>query len=439
MQSAYPSLPQEHTGKRAVPPALAVRGDMAVLPAASGWTVEALLAGSGLTLARAGSSQPGTTEHDRIGGSAVRDDEPIVREITTAVYVIPTDAPEADGTLAWDKTTMVLASARAGTARGIGWTYAAAAAQSVIADVLADVVIGRSALDVPGAAEAMARAVRNIGRPGIAATAISAVDIALWDLKARLLGSTVAQLLGQARDGVPVYGSGGFTSYDDGQTREQLAGWVNKDRIPRVKIKIGESWGTNEHRDLERVALAREVIGPDADLYVDANGGYTAGQAVRVADRLTEYGVTWFEEPVSSQDLAGLAAVRRQVRPDVAAGEYSWSLADSARLIAAGAVDCLQLDVTRCGGITEFLRGSALAAAHNLQVSGHCAPNLHARVGVAVPNLRHVEYFHDHQRIERMFFDGALDPAGGVLTPDPDQPGLGLILRESDVERYRRD
>jgi L-alanine-DL-glutamate epimerase-like enolase superfamily enzyme len=368
----------------------------------------------------------------------VRDEGPIVTEVTACVYVIPTDAPEADGTLAWDQTTMVFACARAGTARGIGWSYAAAAARSVIADVLAGVVTGRSALDVPGAAEAMARAVRNIGRPGIAATAISAVDIALWDLKARLLGAPLAQLLGQARASVPVYGSGGFTSYDEGQTREQLAGWVAKDGIPRVKIKIGESWGTNERRDLERVALAREVIGPDAELYVDANGGYQAGQAVRVADRLTQYGVTWFEEPVSSQDLAGLAAVRRQVRPDVAAGEYSWSLADSARLIEAAAVDCLQLDVTRCGGITEFLRGAALAAAHHLQVSGHCAPNLHARVGVAVPNLRHVEYFHDHQRIERMLFDGALDPAGGILTPDPDQPGLGLTLRESDAERYRR-
>jgi L-alanine-DL-glutamate epimerase-like enolase superfamily enzyme len=369
----------------------------------------------------------------------MRDDGPVIREVTAAVYVIPTDAPEADGTLAWEKTTLVLACARAGTARGIGWTYAAAAARGVIADVLADVVTGRSALDVPGAAEAMARAVRNIGRPGIAATAISAVDIALWDLKARLLGCPVAQLLGQARDSVPVYGSGGFTSYDEDQTRAQLAGWVDQDRIPRVKIKIGESWGTCEHRDLARVALAREVIGPDAELYVDANGGYTAGQAVRVAERLTDYGVTWFEEPVSSQDLAGLAAVRRQIRPDVAAGEYSWSLADSARLIDAGAVDCLQLDVTRCGGITEFLRGSALAAAHNLQVSGHCAPNLHARVGIAVPNLRHVEYFHDHQRIEQMFFDGALDPEGGILTPDPEQPGLGLTLRESEAERYRRD
>jgi L-alanine-DL-glutamate epimerase-like enolase superfamily enzyme len=367
----------------------------------------------------------------------VHDDGHTVREITTAVYVIPTDAPEADGTLAWDATTMVLARASAGTEQGIGWSYAAAAAQSVITDVLAGVVVGRSALDVPGAAEAMTRAVRNIGRPGIAATGISAVDIALWDLKSRLLGCPLARLLGQAHDSVPVYGSGGFTSYDDGQTREQLAGWVEKDRIPRVKIKIGESWGAREDRDLERVALAREVIGPAAELYVDANGGYTTGQAVRVADRMAESGVGWFEEPVSSQDLAGLAAVRRQVLPDVAAGEYSWSLADSAHLIAAGAVDCLQLDVTRCGGVTEFLRGSALAAAHNLQVSGHCAPNLHARVGAAVPNLRHVEYFHDHQRIERLLFDGALDPDGGALTADPAQPGLGLSLRERDADHYR--
>lgn len=363
---------------------------------------------------------------------------PAVTEVAAAAYVIPTDAPEADGTLAWDATTMVLATARAGGAKGIGWSYAAAAARQVITDVLAGAVTGRSALDVPGASEAMIRAVRNIGRPGIAATAISAVDIALWDLKARLLGCSLSRLLGQARPSVPVYGSGGFTSYDARQTRDQLDGWVVQDHIPRVKIKIGESWGGNERRDIERVALAREVVGEGTELYVDANGGYTVGQAVRVADQLAGYGVTWFEEPVSSQDLAGLAAVRRQVLPDVAAGEYSWSLADSARLIEAGAVDCLQLDATRCGGFTEFLRGAALAAAHNLQVSAHCAPNLHAHAGVAVPGLRHVEYFHDHQRIERMLFDGALDPDGGILTPVPDRPGLGMSFKEADAEKYRQ-
>jgi L-alanine-DL-glutamate epimerase-like enolase superfamily enzyme len=370
-------------------------------------------------------------------GPAVTDGGPAVTGVTAAAYVIPTDAPEADGTFAWDATTMVLATARAGGVAGIGWSYAAAAAAGVVTDVLAPVVTGRNALDVPGCSEAMSRAVRNIGRPGIAATAISAVDIALWDLKARLLGCPLASLFGPARAGVPIYGSGGFTCYDSRQTRDQLAGWVERDRIPRVKIKIGESWGGNEQRDLDRVALAREVIGPGAELYVDANGGYTVGQAVRVADRMADYGVTWFEEPVSSQDLDGLAAVRRQVFPDVAAGEYSWSLADSAHLIAAGAVDCLQLDATRCGGFTEFLRGAALAAAHNLQVSGHCAPNLHAHVGMAVPNLRHVEYFHDHQRIERMLFDGALDPGGGVLTPSP-APGLGMVLREADADKYRQ-
>ncbi len=363
---------------------------------------------------------------------------PAVTALDTAVYVIPTDAPEADGTLAWDKTTMVLVKARAGGEQGLGWSYASAAAQTVITEMLADVVTGQDAFDSTGTAEAMARQVRNIGRPGVAATAISAVDIALWDLKARLLGQSLAGLLGRVRQDVPVYGSGGFTSYDDTRTRQQLSEWVDKERIPRVKIKIGESWGGNVRRDLARAELAREVIGPEAELYVDANGGYSAGQAIRVADELSAVDVSWFEEPVSSQDLAGLAAVRRQVRPDVAAGEYSWSLADSARLIDAGAIDCLQLDVTRCGGITEFIRGAALAAAHNLQVSGHCAPNLHAHAGAAVPNLRHVEYFHDHQRIERLFFDGVLDPAGGAMRPDLDRPGHGLALRDADTERYRR-
>ncbi|HEY1920642.1 MAG TPA: enolase C-terminal domain-like protein [Streptosporangiaceae bacterium] len=364
-------------------------------------------------------------------------DQPEITEVSTAVYVVPTDAPEADGTLTWHETTLVLVTLMAGDEQGIGWSYAAAAAAPVVTGVLAGVIRGRDALDIPGAAEAMTRAVRNIGRPGIAATAISAVDVALHDLKARLLGVPVARLLGRARPSVAVYGSGGFTSYDERQTRDQLAAWVESG-IPRVKIKIGESWGGDEPRDLGRIALAREVIGPGTELYVDANGGYRTGQAVRVGQRMADYGVTWFEEPVSSQDLAGLAAVRRQVTADVAAGEYSWTLADSAALIDAGAVDCLQLDVTRCGGITEFLRGAALAAAHNLEVSAHCCPSLHAHVGVAVPNLRHVEYFHDHQRIEQLLFDGAPVPRGGELAPDPAAPGLGLRLRTQDAERYRQ-
>jgi L-alanine-DL-glutamate epimerase-like enolase superfamily enzyme len=359
-----------------------------------------------------------------------------VQTLRSASYLIPTDLPEADGTLAWDSTTVVVVHAEAGGQTGTGWTYSTAAAADVVTGVLAGVVRDRPALDVPASNEAMFRAVRNFGGRGIASAAISAVDIALWDLKARLLGTAVTALLGTAGP-VPVYGSGGFTTYDSKQLTEQLSGWVDDQQIPRVKIKIGESWGRNQDRDLERIALARKVIGPQAELFVDANGGYTAAQATEVAWQMAEHRVTWFEEPVSSDDLPGLAGLRTQLEPDVAAGEYSWCLADSAALLRAKAVDCLQVDVTRCGGITGFMAAAELAAAHGLEVSGHCAPNLHARAAAGVGNLRHVEYFHDHQRIERMLFDGALDPQTGILTPDPGENGLGLELRSADAERYR--
>jgi L-alanine-DL-glutamate epimerase-like enolase superfamily enzyme len=366
-------------------------------------------------------------------------DAPAIERISAASYVIPTDAPEADGTLAWQETTLVLVTAQAGGEQGIGWTYADGASAAVVNGKLAGAVKGRCAFDIPGAAEAMYRAVRNLGRAGIAALAISAVDVALWDLKARLLGQPVTGLLGTARAGVDIYGSGGFTSYDDQQTREQLTGWVERDRIPRVKIKIGESWGTRVARDLARVALARDVIGDGTELYVDANGAYQPGQAIRVGRALDAHGVSWFEEPVSSDNLAGLAAVRAAVGQDVAAGEYCWSPIDAQRMLAAGSVDCLQLDATRCGGFTGFAAGAALADARSLQVSAHCAPNLHVHVCAATPNLRHIEYFHDHQRIERMLFDGALSPEGGQLRPDPGRPGLGLVFRAADAERYRQD
>ncbi|WP_435270681.1 enolase C-terminal domain-like protein [Streptomyces sp. 1222.5] len=365
-------------------------------------------------------------------------DPPAVETVDTAVYTVPTDAPEADGTLAWDSTTLVLVTARSGTTSGLGWTYAPAATAHVVRDLLAGTVTGLPAFDVPRANERMCRAVRNAGLPGVTAQAIAAVDIALWDLKARLLDVPLVQLLGHARDDVPVYGSGGFTTYDAGRQDRQLRGWTEEQGIPRVKIKIGESWGTRQTRDLERVARARASVGDTAELYVDANGAYTGGQAVRIAGGLADHDVTWFEEPVSSDHLGMLADVRGRVPMDVTAGEYGYTLPYFAAMLSAGAVDCLQADVTRCGGITVWLRAAALAHAHGLDVSGHCAPHAHAHVGAAVPNLRHLEWFHDHVRIEGLLFDGVLDPGGGSVTPGADgAPGLGLTLVEERARRYR--
>jgi L-alanine-DL-glutamate epimerase-like enolase superfamily enzyme len=369
--------------------------------------------------------------------SRTRADLPI-RRVEASAYTIPTERPESDGTLDWDSTTWVVV--RVGTddpalPSGSGWTYAPAAVVPAITELLAPVVVGRSALDVVASWEAMAHTVRNAGRPGMMSMAISAVDTALWDLTARLLDLPLHRLLGAVRDDVPVYGSGGFITETDDELREQLSGWVEQG-IPRVKIKIGERRGTCERRDLERVAVSRRTIGPDVELFVDANGGYDAQQAVRLARRLDELGVVWFEEPVSSDDHVGLRRVRGAVAADVTAGEYGDSLAYFAHLLAADTVDCVQVDVTRCGGYTEWRRIIALAQANGLEVSGHCAPALHMAVAMATPNLRHLEWFADHVRIESRFLDGFPDPQGGYVVPQ-ETPGNGLAVREGDLASYR--
>jgi L-alanine-DL-glutamate epimerase-like enolase superfamily enzyme len=186
------------------------------------------------------------------------------------------------------------------------------------------------------------------------------------------------------------------------------------------------------------VALSRRAIGDEVELYVDANGGYSVKQAIRIGRELSDqFGVTWFEEPVSSDNLVGLRQVRAMCNADVTAGEYGYTLPYFAHMITAGAVDCLQADATRCGGYTAWLRVAALANAHNLQISAHCAPNLHAHVATAVPNLRHIEYFHDHHRIETSLFTGALSPSGGALRPDLKRSGHGLVVNDEVADGYR--
>ena len=204
-----------------------------------------------------------------------------------------------------------------------------------------------------------------------------------------------------------------------------------------MKIKIGAGWGQDEEEDLRRIQTARSAIGDAAELFVDANGAYTAKQAIRVARAAEPWRVSWFEEPVSSDDLAGLERVRRAVACDVAAGEYGYDPVYFRRMCSAGAVDCLQIDLTRCGGYTGFLHAAAVAAAFGLQVSTHTAPQLHLPVACAVPHLRHVEWFADHVRLEQMLFDGVQPPSSGVLVPQVDRPGHGLTLREADACRFR--
>lgn len=281
----------------------------------------------------------------------------------------------------------------------------------------------------------MGQQIRNAGRPGVGAMALSAVDVALWDLKARGLGLPLVQLLPAHHDRVPVYGSGGFTNYSLDRLADQLGGWVRQG-IPRVKLKTSRE----PERDPQRLTAVRKAIGDEPELFVDANGALTRKEALYWARRFhDEWDVRWFEEPVSSADLEGLRMLRERgpERLEVAAGEYAFTMRDFVNLVDGPAVDCLQADVTRCGGITALLEVAGLSAAQHLDLSAHCAPAVSAHAFCAVRRLRHLEYFHDHVRVEDLLFDGTLPPVGGTVRPATDRPGLGLDIKWADAEPYR--
>lgn len=365
--------------------------------------------------------------------TALKSSAPAIETIAVSAYTVPTDFPESDGTLEWNKTTIVVVEAGANGATGIGYSYANLATAHLIHEVLRHAVEGRDPMDVPASWDAMVHAIRNLGRPGISSMAISAVDIALWDLKARLLNLPLVKLLGAARESITVYGSGGFTSYSIDQLQRQLSDWTSSG-IRMVKMKIGRSPEDDPHR----VRSAREAIGNDAQLFIDANGAYTRKQALRLAHRFAEDGVRWFEEPVSSDDLEGLRLIRdgAPVGMDIAAGEYGYDANYFRHMLDAGAVDVLQADATRCAGITGFLQAGALCLARSLPLSAHTAPSVHMHACCAVPAAVHLEYFHDHVRIERMFFDGVREPQHGALTPDLSRLGLGIDFRRADAEKF---
>jgi L-alanine-DL-glutamate epimerase-like enolase superfamily enzyme len=356
-----------------------------------------------------------------------------IERVVASAFRIPTGAPEADGTIAWQQTTLNIVEVTAGGVTGLGYTYAAAETAHVIVHTLAEVVTGEDAFAIPRAWDKMYAAVRNLGSRGICANAISAIDVALWDLKARALGKPLVQILGAARDAVPIYGSGGFTSYSREQLTAQLSRWVGEDGCRWVKMKVG----SEPERDVVRVKEARAAIGP-AGLFVDANGAYTRKQALEFAERFVEFGVCWFEEPVSSDDLEGLRLIRDRApaQMEIAAGEYGYEPRYFRRMIDAGAVDVIQADATRCCGITGFLRAAAVADAATIPLSAHTAPALHLHVCCAAPRLRHIEWFHDHARIERMLFDGAPVPKEGEIRPDLSRPGLGLEFKRADADRF---
>ncbi|MFG3155662.1 enolase C-terminal domain-like protein [Streptomyces sp. NPDC048219] len=361
-----------------------------------------------------------------------------VDAVDVHAFEVPTDGPggrEQDGTLEWDATTLVLVRVHAGGRTGLGYTYGDTSVAAFVHSQLAPVIEGGSAASPPALWQRMGERIRNAGRPGVGAMALSAVDVALWDLKARLLDLPMVHLLPACHDRVPVYGSGGFTNYSLDRLTGQLSGWVEQG-VPRVKLKTSR----DPEADPRRLTAVREALGDGPELFTDANGALGRKEALYWARRFhDEWDVRWFEEPVTTADLEGLRMLRDRApeRLEIAAGEYAFTAQDVVNLVDGPAVDCLQADVTRCGGITGVLEIAGLSAARHLDLSAHCAPALSAHAFCAVRRLRHLEYFHDHVRVEHLLFDGTLSPVDGALRPDTGRPGLGLDVKWADAEPYR--
>jgi len=357
-----------------------------------------------------------------------------IKQVHTAAFKIPTATPESDGTLTWNNTTLIITEIEAAGKTGIGYTYADGSAAYLIEHTLKNLVIGKNIFDIPSITNFLSHQIRNNGNCGIAMMAVSAIDSALWDLKAKILEQPLCNLLGKASDKILVYGSGGFTNYSEDQLSRQFKNWEELG-IQYLKMKIGRE----PQKDIKRIKTARNAIRKTTRLFVDANGAYTAKQAIEKANEFDEYDVSWFEEPVPSDQLEDLSFIRGQVSPkiNIAAGEYGYNLSYFKQMLCANALDVLQADATRCGGITGFLNVGQLAEAFQIPFSSHCAPALHLHAALSLPSFYIAEYFFDHIRIESMLFDGISPPEKGYLGPDLSRPGLGIEFKRQDAEKFK--
>jgi|SRR5689334_6940323 len=357
-----------------------------------------------------------------------------IKQVHTAAYKIPTATPESDGTLAWNSTTLIITEAEAGGKTGIGYTYADESAAYLIEHTLKDLVKEKNVFDISAINNFLIGKIRNNGNAGITMMAISAIDSALWDLKAKILEQPLCNLLGNVNDKILIYGSGGFTNYSEDQISRQFKNWEELG-IEYLKMKIGRE----PQRDIRRIKAARHAIHKNTKLFVDANGAYTARQAIEKAKQFDECDVSWFEEPVSSDNLEGLSFIRQHVpsKINIAAGEYGFNLVYFKQMLSAKAVDVLQADATRCGGITGFLKAGQLAEAFQIPFSSHCAPALHLHAALSLSSFYIAEYFFDHIRIESMLFDGISPPEKGYLKPDLSRPGSGIEFKHQDAEKFK--
>ncbi len=355
-----------------------------------------------------------------------------ISEVTLSSIVLPLRNPISDAKVLTGRqkamTEVVFLFVEIRTEQGhegIGFSYSKRAggpAQFAHAQEIAPVLIGEDPNDIGKVWTKLVWAGASVGRSGVATQAIAAIDIALWDLKAKRAGLPLAKLIGASRDSVQTYNtSGGFLHTPIEEVMDNAAGSL-ANGIGGIKLKVGQpDWRT----DISRVTAVREFLGDDVPLMVDANQQWDRPTANRMCRILEQFDLVWIEEPLDAYDAEGHAMLARNFDTSIATGEMLASVGEHVRLLEAGAVDILQPDAPRIGGITQFLKLAGLAEHHNVQLAPHFAMEIHLHLAAVYPLQTWVEHFDWLDPL----FDEHLETRDGRMHLSA-RPGLGFTLSE---------
>ena len=358
-----------------------------------------------------------------------------ITEVSSKLYRLPMPRPWGPAVTCQYLIATTVRSSDGGTGQGFSWAVQAGA-QAILAMVEADCApVAEGGPVVPAAAwDRLWWQLREAGG-GIAPLSMAAIDIGLWDLQAKSAGLSLADLIGRQRDRVPVYASGVNRHLTLAELTEQVTRWTAAGHS-RFKIKVGLP---SLDEDLERVAAVRKIIGPDRLLMVDANQLWDLPTARRAAQKLSAFDIFWLEEPLPAEDFQGYARLRAAIGIPLAAGESLYTEAQFRDLLLAGAVDFVQPNVCRVGGITPFLRIARLARLFDVPVMPHLLPDISGQLAMALPLPGMIEDI-DEGSFAAL---GALArPSGVVVTGDSMQaqtpPGHGLAFAADSLEEVTR-
>ena len=362
----------------------------------------------------------------------------LIKEVKVHLVSMPVAAGFADATRKVETIgyTIVRVFTEDGL-EGFGVTYhevGGEATKMLIEKNIAPRIIGKDPFETEVIWQDMFQYLRGVGRKGLMFCALSAVDIALWDLKGKILNMPLYRLWGGNKKQVPVYGSGGWTSYSDEELVEEMKEIVSRG-YKMVKFKVGYNGGQSPSRDVERVRKVREAIGPDIGIMLDANNCWDAATGARFANRVKDYDIMFLEEPVFADDIPGLRRFKQSTDMPLASGEHEYTKFGARDLIMNNAADIVQLDGTRAGGFTEMLKVAALTQAWNLKFAPHAMENIHIHLVSACPNALFLERLLLFEELTRNVYDGAPEPVDGYMTI-PDLPGLGLKLNMDFINEH---